>query len=89
MNKIGKIAIGMGVGIIVGSAIICITKALKKRCEELDYEMFEDEQDEDFDNKKEEEYVVISPKSKDGAEDVNQTIEKDENLETEDAQATV
>ena len=55
MKKIFKIAIGTGIGIVVGSAIVCIIKSLKDKCEKIDEDMFEDEmyEDEDFEDEEE------------------------------------
>lgn len=49
MKKIAKVALGAGIGIVVGTTIICIVKSLKKRCEELDYEMYEDDNEDEED----------------------------------------
>lgn len=81
MKKICKIALGVGVGIVVGPAIACLIKKAKKRCEGLDYEMFEESDDEDFDDFFEEEDYLENTSKKN--EEVNENLE--EKTETLDA----
>ena len=51
MKKACKFALLVGAGIAVGSVVVCVVEEIRKRCKELDDEMFEDDlpDDEDYD----------------------------------------
>lgn len=85
MKKIVKIAIGTGIGIVVGSTIACLIKSLKNKCERLDSDMFEDEMDNDedfededaFEEDEKDGYIPITPK-KEEPETIEKTSESKE-----------
>lgn len=88
MKKITKVALGVGVGagVVASYVAISLLKELKKCCEELDSDMFENEVDEDFDNFSEDEnedididveYITIA-RCKEAEDDAKEVGESNE-----------
>lgn len=80
MKKIAKVALGAGIGIIVGTTIICIVKSLKKRCEELDYEMYKDDNEDEEEDEFEEKWEDLEDEKSDEPEYITIPLNDEETL---------